>query len=113
MYWLKPEEVRHEEMDDFLFALGLGATDGRSRGRPSDVRRRHGSGFARGCCRTLGPTSEKSLTFETSGTKLLIPYADIQSFEYSTEVTRHLGVLPAIGVGIVQMRRHRHSFRTS
>ena len=61
----------------------------------------------------LDTTSGKSLTFETSGTKLLIPYADIQSFEYSTEVTRHLGVLPAIGVGLVKMRRRRHYFRIS
>src|ERR1700674_450206 len=61
----------------------------------------------------LDTTSEKSLTFESSGTKLLIPYADIQSFEYSTEVTRHLGVLPAIGVGLVKMRRHRHYSRIS
>ncbi len=34
----------------------------------------------------LDTTSEKSLTFESSGTKLLIPYADIQSFEYSTRL---------------------------
>jgi hypothetical protein len=61
----------------------------------------------------LDTTSEKSLTFEYSGAKLLIPYADIQSFEYSTEVTRHLGVMPAIAVGLVKMRRHRHYFRIS
>src|SRR5260370_16487254 len=61
----------------------------------------------------LDTTSEKSLTFETSGTKLLIPYADIQSVEYSREVTRDLGVLPAIGVGLVKIRRHRHYFRIS
>ena len=61
----------------------------------------------------LDTTSEQSLAFESSGPKLLIPYADIQSFEYSTEVTRHLGVLPAIGVGLVKMRRHRHYFRIS
>jgi hypothetical protein len=61
----------------------------------------------------LDTTSEKSLTFESSGTKLLIPYDDIQSFEYSTEVTRHLGVLPAIGVGLVKMRHRRHYFRIS
>jgi len=62
----------------------------------------------------LDTTSETSLTFEHSGgAKLLIPYADIESFEYSTEVTRHLGVLPAIGVGLVKMRRHRHYFRIS
>jgi hypothetical protein len=61
----------------------------------------------------LDTTSETALGFEGPGTKLLIPYADIQSFEYSTEVTRHLGVLPAIGIGLVKMRRHRHYFRIS
>jgi len=61
----------------------------------------------------LDTTSETSLIFESSGTKLLIPYAGIQSFEYSTEVARHLGVLPTIGVGLVKMRRHRHHFRIS
>ena len=30
----------------------------------------------------LDTTSETSLTFEYSGAKLLIPYADIQSFQY-------------------------------
>src|SRR5258708_23087992 len=52
-------------------------------------------------------TSERSLTFESSGMKLLIPYADIQSFEYSTEVTRHLVFLPAIRGTLGQIRRHR------
>ena len=61
----------------------------------------------------LDTTSETSLVFEYSGTKLLIPYADIQSFEYSKEVTRHLGVMPAIAVGLVRIRKHRHYFRIS
>ncbi|MFI5073076.1 MAG: hypothetical protein ACHP8A_19560 [Terriglobales bacterium] len=61
----------------------------------------------------LDTTSEAALTFEHSGTKLLIPYSAIESFEYSTEVTRHLGVMPAIAVGLVKMRRHRHYFRIS
>ncbi len=61
----------------------------------------------------LDTTSEAALTFEHSGMKLLIPYAAIESFEYSTEVTRHLGVMPAIAVGLVKMRRHRHYFRIS
>src|SRR5260370_33242032 len=37
MYLLKPEEVRHEEIDDFLFAPVLAAADGRSRVRTSTV----------------------------------------------------------------------------
>jgi hypothetical protein len=61
----------------------------------------------------LDTTDEKSLTFESAGAKLLIPYADIQSFAYSTEVTRHLGVMPAIAVGLLKMRRHSHYFRIS
>ena len=61
----------------------------------------------------LDTTSEESLTFEYSGTKVLIPYSQIESFEYSTEVTRHLGVMPAIAVGLIKMRQHRHYFRIS
>jgi hypothetical protein len=59
----------------------------------------------------LDTTSDTSLIFESSGSKLAIPYDAIQSFGYLKEVTRHLGVLPAIGVGLVRMRRHRHFFR--
>jgi hypothetical protein len=59
----------------------------------------------------LDLVSETSLTFESSGGKLTIPYSAIESFEYSREVTRHLGVLPAIAVGLVKQRQHRHFFR--
>jgi hypothetical protein len=61
----------------------------------------------------LDTTSETSLLFEHPDGKLLIPYADIQSFAYEKEVTRHLGVLPAIGVGLIKMRQYRHFFRIS
>ena len=61
----------------------------------------------------LDTTSETTLFFEHPGGKLPIPYADIQSFAYDKEVTRHLGVLPAIGVGLLKMRQHRHFFRIS
>ena len=61
----------------------------------------------------LDTTDEKSLNFESAGSKLLIPYADIQSFAYSTEATHHLGVMPAIAVGFVRIRNHRHYFRIS
>ncbi len=61
----------------------------------------------------LDTTSETALIFESSGRKLAIPYDLIQSFEYSKEVTRHLGVLPAIAIGMFKMRRHHHFFRLS
>jgi len=41
----------------------------------------------------------------------MIPYAQIDSFEYSQPVARHLGVLPAIAVGLAKKRQHRHFFQ--
>jgi len=61
----------------------------------------------------LDTASEAALIFEYSGSKLVIPYDTIQSFQYSKEVKRHLGVLPAIAVGLLTKRRHRHFFRIS
>jgi hypothetical protein len=61
----------------------------------------------------LDTTSATSLIFEQAGNKVAIPYASIESYEYSKDVTRHLGVLPAIAVGLVKMRRHSHYFSIS
>jgi len=61
----------------------------------------------------LDTTSLTALTFEYAGNKVEIPYASIESYEYSKEVTRHLGVLPAIAVGMIKMRRHSHFFSIS
>jgi len=70
-------------------------------------------GMAAGVIGRLDTTSEKALIFEYAGNKLMIPYNAIESFEYSKEVTRHLGVMPAIAIGLVKMRRHSHYFRIS
>jgi hypothetical protein len=59
----------------------------------------------------LDTTSETSLAFEYAGMKLLIPYADIRSFEYSTEVAHHLGVVAGITVALIKKRERRHFFR--
>ena len=61
----------------------------------------------------LDTTSDTALVFNYSAGKLAIPYASIESFQYSQEVKRHLGVLPAIAVGLVAKRRRRHFFRIS
>jgi len=71
------------------------------------------AGVTAGVIGRLDTTSDTELIFEYSGNKLAIPYNAIQSFEYSKEVTRHLGVLPAIAVGMLKMRRHQHFFRIS
>jgi hypothetical protein len=59
----------------------------------------------------LDIASDISLTFESSGSKLVVPYAAIESFQYSKEVARHLGVLPAIAIGLIKQRQHRHFVR--
>ncbi|MGB8759963.1 MAG: hypothetical protein WCD01_03660, partial [Candidatus Sulfotelmatobacter sp.] len=65
-------------------------------------------GLPAGAVGRLDTTSEESLTFEYSGTQVLIPYSQIESFEYSTEVTRHLGVMPAIAVGLIKKPPHQN-----
>jgi len=70
-------------------------------------------GVTAGTVGRLETTSEMSLTFEYAGHKVEIPYASIESHEYSKEVARHLGVLPTIAVGLIKVRQHRHFFRIS
>jgi len=70
-------------------------------------------GVTAGIVGRLDTTSTTALTFEQAGNKTEIPYASIESYEYSKDVTRHLGVLPAIAVGLVKMRRHSHYFSIS
>jgi hypothetical protein len=95
----------------FLLPLSLSAAaldDGHARYVGGTV-----PGLASGVVGRLDTTSKTSLTFQQAGNKLEIPYASIESYEYSKEVTRHLGVLPAIAVGMVKMRRHSHFFSIS
>jgi hypothetical protein len=70
-------------------------------------------GMAAGTVGSLDTTAETALIFEHTGSRLEIPYAAIESHEYSTEVTHHLGVLPAVAVGMVRIRKHRHYFRVT
>jgi hypothetical protein len=61
----------------------------------------------------LDTSSQTVLNFDYSGGKLVIPFEMIDSYEYSQRVARHLGVLPAIAVGLVKRRQRRHFFRIS
>ncbi len=70
-------------------------------------------GLTPGLVGRLDTTSEAALIFNYSGGRMAISYADIRSFQYSEQVARHLGVLPAIAVGLLKMRQHRHFFRIS
>lgn len=58
----------------------------------------------------LDTTQEKTLTFESSGEKLVIPYARIDSFEYSEKLARHLGVVATVVVVLIKHRQRRHFF---
>jgi hypothetical protein len=69
--------------------------------------------LAAGVVGRLDTTSETSLTFEAANSKLVIPYMAITSYQYSTEVTHHLGVLDAIAVGLLKKRERQHFFRIS
>jgi hypothetical protein len=70
-------------------------------------------GVSAGVVGRFDTTSETSLTFEYAGKTLAIPYASIESFDHAEVVARHLGVLPAIVVGLLKARQHRHFFRIS
>jgi len=61
----------------------------------------------------LDATSQTVLSFEYSGGKLAIPFEMVDSYEFSQPVARHLGVLPAMAVGLVKRRQHKHFFRIS
>jgi len=61
----------------------------------------------------LDTTSQTALSFEYSGGKIVIPFEMVDSYEYSQPVARRLGVLPAMAVGLVKRRQHKHFFRIS
>jgi hypothetical protein len=61
----------------------------------------------------LVTTSPTALTFESSGSQIVIQFANIESYEYSQQVARHLGVLPAIATGLVRHRQKKHFLRIS
>lgn len=61
----------------------------------------------------LDTTSSDRLVFKCPGNRLLIPYASIDSFQYTQPVARHLGVLPAIAVALIKKRERKHLFRIS
>lgn len=61
----------------------------------------------------LDTTAQTALAFASSGSLLSIPYDKIDSYEYSQQVARHLGVLPAVAVGLVRRRQRKHFLRIS
>lgn len=59
----------------------------------------------------LDVSDPASTAFVYPGGKLTIGFSTIESYEYSHQVVHHLGVLPAIAVGLVKARKKSHLFR--
>jgi hypothetical protein len=57
---------------------------------------------------TFDVSPPKGLVFIGSADKLSIPYDGIKRVEYRREVAHHLGVAPAIVVGLVKRRERKH-----
>ena len=58
-------------------------------------------------------SSASQLSFQSPGGNMSIPYAAITSYEFSQEVSHHLGVAPAIAVGLIKKRQRQHFLRIS
>jgi hypothetical protein len=62
---------------------------------------------------TLGKfvtASNDEIAFVCSSGKFTIPFSSLESYESSDRVARHLGVVPAIAVGLLRHRQRRHFF---
>ena len=57
---------------------------------------------------SLDTSSPTTLIFKASSGEINIPYQSIQSMQYSTELARHLGAVPAAAAGLVRHRERKH-----
>ncbi|HEX4484846.1 MAG TPA: hypothetical protein VH088_01175 [Terriglobales bacterium] len=79
----------------------------------STARYRGGNALAvaDGASGTLETAKDSAITFSTSTAKLVIPYVAIDSYHYCEPAARHLGIAPAIAVGLLRHRQRIHLFR--
>jgi hypothetical protein len=61
----------------------------------------------------LDTVNEKELRFVAGTAGISIPYAKIDSYQYTEEVAHHLGALPTIAIVMIKYRQRRHYFRIS
>ena len=64
-----------------------------------------------GAAGKFDPADPAVLRFVFGGGNLAIPYSSIKAFEHTNEVAVHLGVAPAIAVGLLVRRRRNHFLR--
>jgi hypothetical protein len=56
----------------------------------------------------LDTTVDRNLVFEYGSSRVEIPYASMQRYQYTQRLARRMGVAPTIAVGIVKRRQRRH-----
>jgi hypothetical protein len=66
------------------------------------------SAFTPGDIGTFEISSAKELEFVSNGKRLSVAYDKIKQIEYRQEVAVHLGVAPAIVVGLIKRRERKH-----
>jgi hypothetical protein len=66
-------------------------------------------GANQGIAGVLENTAANELHFQGNASEFSIPYTKIRSYQYREETRFHLGVLPAIAVGMVKARSKIHT----
>lgn len=69
------------------------------------------SSISPGAVGRFDTTSDASLIYQSAGRKIEIPYASIESHQYTCEIAHRLGFLPTIAVGLLKVRQRRHFLR--
>jgi hypothetical protein len=69
--------------------------------------------IAAGTVGKLDTVNEKELRFIAGASVISMPYAKIDSYQYTEEVAHHLGVLPTLAIVMIKYRQRRHYFRIS
>lgn len=59
----------------------------------------------------LDLSSQDALLFKTSAGNITVPWTSIQSWTSYSQTAHHIGVLPAIAVGLVRKRQRSHFLR--
>lgn len=69
-------------------------------------------GVRRGTSGTLDLTAPKEIVFQSGESRIAMPYAGIQSYEYTRKLARRIGIIPTIAVVAVVKHRQRRHFIT-
>ncbi|HEY4356278.1 MAG TPA: hypothetical protein VGN16_11060 [Acidobacteriaceae bacterium] len=96
-----------------MFVAGVQAGWAMVDGKEVEVRRTTVPGIAESSVGTFDLTQPDALVWRSEGHTITMPYKTMMSFAYSNQIARHLGVLPAIAVGVVRKRERKHLFMFS